>query len=190
MKNLRFSVHPFAASGIFLLLFAAPPTYAFCALSAVLLHEAGHTAMALLFHGQIRSIRLMPTGISISLSRASSYREEFFVALAGPLMNILSAILSPLFSPALSQTMLTVSLLLALINLLPIRTIDGGRMLGALISHTFGENVSEKVLSFTTAVSLSLIWMLSLYIFFYSGVNFTLLIFCAYLFSYLFLKKL
>ncbi len=187
---MRFSVHPFAAAGLFLLLFASPREYAFAVCSSVLLHELGHAAAALLFHGKIKSIRLMPTGIGITLSPAASYREEFFVAAAGPLMNLAYIALSPLLPTAPCETVRSISAILMSVNLLPISTLDGGRMLRALISHTLGENAAEKALSVTTVCALSLLWILSLYIFFYSSANFTLLLFCAYLFSYLFIKKL
>ena len=84
----------------------------------------------------------------------------------------------------------SLSLSLAVLNLLPLKTLDGGRMAGALLSQLFGEEASDKVLYVSTCACLAVLWMLSLYIFFYSGINFTLLLFCAYLFSYLIVKKL
>ena len=187
---MRFSVHPLAAAGFFLLLFASPREYAFAVFTSVLLNEIGHAVMAHLFRGTIKGIRLMPTGIGITLSPAASYREEFAVAMAGPLMNLLLIAIAPLFPPAPSETIRSISAVLMAVNLLPIETLDGGRMLFAFLSHTFGENAAKKILSCTTVIILSLLWILSLYIFFYSGVNFMLLLFCAYLFSYLFIKKL
>ena len=90
-KRLELSVHPFAAAGLFILLFASPAEYAFAVLSAVFLHELGHTAAALLLHKKIEGVRLMPTGINIALSAPSSYAEEFYIAAAGPLINFLYA---------------------------------------------------------------------------------------------------
>ncbi len=177
-------------AGLFLLLFAAPKTYAFAVFSSVLLHEAGHLTAALLFRGSVREIRLMPTGISISLSRAMSYYEEIATALAGPFMNLLYLAALPLLPSALQNSVQTISLTLFSLNMLPIKTLDGGRILAALLSLFLDETISEKVLSVTTAICLSMLWVLSLYIFFYSGVNFMLLLFCAYLFSFWILKKL
>ena len=190
MKRIsRFSVHPFAAAGLFLLLFASPPSYAFAVLSSVILHELGHTLMAGFFHKKPLSVRIMPTGISILLSPASSYAEEFLIAAAGPLMNFFYALLCGLLPYGVRGTVRGVSLLLAALNLIPLAPLDGGRMLSSFLSPIFGTEISSRISDFFSLLLLAFLWMLSLYVFFYSGVNFTLLLFCAYLFSYIVLKK-
>ena len=185
----RISVHPFAAAGLFLLLFASPPTYAFAVLSSVILHEAGHTLTAGSFHKKPLSVRIVPTGISILLPSASSYTEEFLIAAAGPLMNLLYASLCGFLPYGVGGTVREVSLLLAAINLLPLAPLDGGKMLSALLSPLFSTEISARISEFFSLLLLALLWILSLYIFFYSGVNFMLLLFCAYLFAYIVLKK-
>ena len=190
MKKIsRISVHPFAAAGLFLLLFASPPSYAFAVLSSVILHELGHTLTAEFLGKKPLSVRIMPTGISILLPNASSYPEEFLIACAGPLMNLLYALLCGFLPYGVGGTVRSVSLLLASVNLLPLAPLDGGKMLSALLSPLFGSEVSERISEFFGLLLLALLWILSLYVFFYSGVNFTLLLFCAYLFSYIVLKK-
>ncbi|MBE6666489.1 MAG: hypothetical protein E7603_09825 [Ruminococcaceae bacterium] len=185
----RISVHPFAAAGLFLLFFASPPSYTFAVLSSVILHEAGHTVMAGFFAKKPLSVRIMPTGISILLPPASSYTQELLIAAAGPLMNLLYALLCGFLPYGVGGTVRGVSLLLAALNLIPIAPLDGGKMLSALISPFFGTEISTRISEFFSLLLLAALWILSLYIFFYSGVNFTLLLFCAYLFSYLVLKK-
>ena len=182
-------MHPFASAGLFLLLFASPPSYAFAVLSSVILHEAGHTLMAGFFAKKPLSVRIMPTGISILLPNASSYTEEFLIALAGPLMNLLYALLCGFLPYGVGGTVKEISLLLASVNLLPLAPLDGGRMLSALLSPLFGAEISARISEFFGLLLLALLWILSLYVFFYSGVNFALLLFCAYLFSYIVLKK-
>lgn len=189
IKLPRIRIHPFAISGLFLLLFVMPRTYAFAVLSSVILHEMGHLTASLLYRKRPEYVKLMPTGISIGLLSSSSYIEEIVIAAAGPLMNLAYCAAVSLLPLALSETVRTVSLLLCLLNLLPIATFDGGRILSAVLSLFFGETASEKILQLTTAACLACLWVLSLYIFFYSGVNMSLLIFSAYLFSYLILKK-
>ena len=48
MKLPRFSVHPFAAAGIFLLLFAVPRTQSVAFVTVTVMHELGHGTAALL----------------------------------------------------------------------------------------------------------------------------------------------
>ncbi len=128
-------------------------------------------------------------GLRIDLDAPRSYREEVITALAGPLMNLLYLLAVPLLPTAPAEKVFAVSLFLAVLNLLPIGDFDGARILGGCVASLFGPSARERVLSCTTALSLTLLWILSLYILFYSGLNLTLLLFCSYLFSYLILKK-
>lgn len=190
MKHPRFSIHPFAAAGLFLLLFSMPATTSFAALSSVLLHESGHMTAALLCRRHITKITLMPVGINMEFTAPASYREELLIAAAGPVMNLLYTGAAILWmAPAGANAVATFSMTLAILNFLPIRTLDGGRIAEALLSLCFGERTAERVMYGMTCVCLSVMWVLSLYVFFYSGVNFTLLLFCAYLFAYLIVKK-
>ncbi len=188
-KTSKISLHPFAPSGLFLLLFVVPRAYAFAAISTVCLHEAGHLIASLLYGKRPLSLSFMPTGISIGLPASSSYTEEIAIAAAGPAMNLFYFSLASLFPSALSQTVKAVALLLGLLNILPLETFDGGRVLRALCSLLLGEAFAERILQLTTAITLVCLWILSLYILFYSGVNMTLLIFCVYLFSFFLIKK-
>ena len=191
MKRVsRISVHPFAAAGLFLLLCASPRAYAFAVLSSVFLHELGHTAAALLFGKKPLAVRVMPTGINILLPPASSYTEELLIAAAGPLMNLLYAAVSIYLPYGIGGTARSVSLLLGTINLLPLAPLDGGRILSALLTPICGSEVCGEISNFFSLLLLAVLWVISLYIFFYSGVNFMLLLFCSYLFSYIVLKKL
>ena len=185
----KLRVHPFAVSGLFILLFVMPRAYTFAVLSSVLLHELGHLTASLLYHKPPRSIKIIATGISIELSPASSYAEEIVTCAAGPLMNLLYIAAASFFPSQLSETIKLVSLLLCFLNLLPLGDFDGGRILRASLSLLLEETISFRISQFITTICLAILWVLSLYIFFYSGVNMTLLIFCAYLFSYLILKR-
>jgi stage IV sporulation protein FB len=153
------------------------------------LHEMGHTSAALLLGKRILSVRIVPTGINIILSAPSSYEEELFIAAAGPLMNALYALIAAYMPYTLGATVRGVSLFLALFNLLPLSPLDGGRILTALLSPLFASALLRSFSSFCNLLLLTILWIFSLYIFFYSGINFMLLLFCAYLFSYIVLKK-
>ncbi len=189
-RNHRISVHPFAAAGLFLLLCASPRAYAFAVLSSVFLHEFGHTAAALLLGKKPLAVRIMPTGINILLPPAFSYTEEFLIAAAGPLMNLLYAAVCIYLPYGIGGTVRGVSLLLGSINLLPLAPLDGGRILAALLTPLCGAEICNAISDFFSLILLALLWVISLYIFFYSGINFMLLLFCSYLFSYIVLKKL
>ncbi len=187
MKLPRFSVHPFAAAGIFLLLFAAPKEQSLSVIIVTVLHETGHGTAALLLGKRIEKITLMPVGISMKISAASSYAEEALIAFAGPLENIF-IILCAQYFPCAENIRLFSEITLA-VNMLPMATLDGGRIISSAASFLLGEGAGEKIVEFTTAVSLFFLWILAVYIFFYTAENAALLIFCSYLFAGYLLQK-
>lgn len=183
--KIRFSVHPLAAAGIFVVCALMPPERSFGALAAVLVHEAAH-----LFAGRsaglsLRGVKLMPFGISFEMSAPRSYVEQIFVCAAGPVMNftVCALISSGVFpKSAACAELFAFSMAMAAVNTIPIRQLDGGEILFATCSLLFGNAVSERILDITSAVFTSLVWLTGVYIFFYDSENMALLAFSAFLF--------
>lgn len=181
MRLPEISVHPFAPAGLFLVLFSLPRGYAFAVVFVTLLHELGHAAAARVLGGRIEKISIMPMGISMNMSPARSYRDEVIIAAAGPLQNIFCMVFSRLF--VCSEEIFAFSLLSLGVNILPIRTLDGGRIIYALVSDIFGAEAGEKAADAGSAAGLFLLWIVGIYIFFYTAENAALLIFCSYIFA-------
>ncbi len=127
-----------------LLYYVDPMGCFFPFLAAAVFHELGHLAALLAFHVPIRRLRLRLSGAALETG-PMSYRQELFCALAGPAANLL---LLPLgrYWPRLA----TLSLLLALFNLLPFPPLDGGRALRAALSLRLRESTVARVLSLVT----------------------------------------
>lgn len=129
--------------------------FPFCA--AAVFHELGHLAALLACRVPIRRLRLRLSGAALETG-PMSYRQELLCALAGPAANLL---LLPFgrYWPRLA----TLSLLLALFNLLPFPPLDGGRALRAALSPRLREAAVDRVLLFVTIVCALALAALSLW---------------------------
>jgi len=136
----------------------------------VLLHELGHSLVAMAFGISVRDITLLPIGGMARLERMPNKPwQEFLVAVAGPAVNfVLAAAIFPflfipvlagehrlshlLFAPSVSPTiwsflqfLFLVNVSLLLFNLLPAFPMDGGRMFRALVAMAVGMYRATKV---------------------------------------------
>lgn len=113
----------------------------------VLLHELGHSLVAMRYGFEIDSIRLwLLGGVAQFTEMPEDWRQEFNVALAGPIVSIALGIICyavfaflPLESVAIQFVLGYLALMniaLAAFNLLPGFPMDGGRVLRALLART------------------------------------------------------
>lgn len=122
-------------------------------LAAVAAHEAGHLLALRGFGVQALSLRLGFLDAKITTG-IISYRQELFVALAGPGMSLLCCAALKSREPGFAA----ISLLLGAFNLLPIWPLDGGRALHAGLCLRFDAlragKASFYIGAFTCAVAL------------------------------------
>ena len=189
MKKISFYIEPFAPAGLFLLFFSWESVARTAVICSVLVHEAAHLAAMKLFRGRVERVRITAFGISLGFSPPKTYGEEAFTAAAGPAASFAFAALGFFRGGAFGGQALSFSLFLGLINLLPFEGFDGGRIIYAAASAAFGERTGEYVCHAFSYACLFAAWVLAVYIFFYSGVNFALLLFCAYIFVFGVIKK-
>ena len=133
-------------------------------LVSVLLHELGHALMAAYFGIRTTEIVMFPIGGLSRMERTLSPGAEIWVALAGPLVNVLLAAsifgymiaahettpvkLSDLMEPTGKSAMALLlygNILLATFNLLPAFPMDGGRVLRALLRYVRPEEEATRM---------------------------------------------
>jgi len=121
----------------------------------VLLHEFGHIFTARYFGVSTPYVTLLPIGGVAQLERIPEEpRQEFLIAIAGPIVNVVIAFLLIVVGGASLQTsaaagienmhfsmvdrLAAVNLFLALFNLIPAFPMDGGRVFRALLATKLG----------------------------------------------------
>ncbi len=114
---------------------------AFLLFASVLVHELGHSWVALRYRIPIAQITLFIFGGMAQIRReAPTPRAEFLIAIAGPVVSVLISIAfgvlavlpgSPSDAVAVSTLLQEINLTLALFNLVPGYPLDGGRVLRA-----------------------------------------------------------
>jgi Zn-dependent protease len=98
---------------------------------SLLLHEAGHMLMASLLGVPVHEFGLCWAGAYNRRANANRRRNEVFISMAGPLMN-LSLAIPFLFLPEVGHQVALWNLALCVLNLLPLPSTDGLRILRTL----------------------------------------------------------
>ncbi|MBR5322501.1 MAG: hypothetical protein IKU48_03030 [Clostridia bacterium] len=160
-------------------------------LAAAFLHELGHLALMLLCGQPIKNITVLPFGIDIKKSpRLSSYKTDIAVSSAGIIVNIASLLFCR-FLPenAAAELFKQSNMLLILINVLPIKSLDGGQILEKMLLLVMSPEAVENILTFLSMLCIIIVGSVAVWVLFVSGYNFTLLFMCIYLFIGQFLRK-
>jgi len=96
--------------------------------ASLLLHEMGHMVAAILLGVPVREFGLCLWGAYNRRARAVRRRDEVLISAAGPLMNLL-LVLPLLYVPVIGSRLALCNLSLCIVNLLPIPSSDGLRIL-------------------------------------------------------------
>jgi len=165
--------------------------------ACVVLHELGHSLVAQKFGIPVRDITLWPIGGIARLERMPEKpSQEFWVAIAGPAVNVVIAGVVFLISRALTALdigfdlgslergllrlepisllvyLFTANLFLALFNLIPAFPMDGGRILRALLASRLDH---PKATAIAVAVGQNLALVAGLYGFLNGQLNLVLI---------------
>lgn len=149
----------------------------FAVFGCVVMHEYGHALAARFFGISTHDITLYPIGGVARLERMSERPwEEFFIAIAGPLVNVAivlplaialfaGVLLMPQFLETSIGTFLfllaVTNVLLVVFNMIPAFPMDGGRVLRSLLATRMGQlratRVAVKVGSAISVVAIVLV---------------------------------
>ncbi len=186
MAKLRFSIHPlFFVFGVYFAL--TGKIFVFLTYTCVaVIHEIGHASAAAGLGYRLNRVVLMPYGAVISGDiKGLNFKDEIYVALAGPLINLECAVIFAATwwvfpeSYAYTDTAMLACVSIALVNLLPCRPLDGGRVLHALLNLYASRKVADVTLKITGIVFSCVLAGLFVFSCFYT-VNLSLLFFALF----------
>lgn len=135
--------------------------YVLALFTCVLLHELGHVAVSKRYGINTAEIVLYPIGGVARLEKSPKPKEELWIALAGPAVNLLiAAALSAFLLPfGVAEAFATLrnptdgnlfariavgNLVLAAFNMIPAFPMDGGRVLRALLARWSSDDVATR----------------------------------------------
>ena len=177
---------------MFFSLFLSHSYLSLAAIVAAALHELGHILAARICSIPLSEMKLGIFGAAITPNNnLCSYKKEIFLAVAGPMVNLLSAFLFFRFAEKSSFISMFVmaSFFLGFLNLLPIDDFDGGRIFKCILLLKFSP---LKVSSVSQAVSFFLIfvlWIFSVYLLLRMSASLSLFTFSLSLFCKIFLGQ-
>ena len=128
-----------------------------------------------------------PSGVMLGTAKLPariSWKSPEISTLGGVMMNLLCAAVSVPFS----RRFLYANLALAIFNLLPVMSLDGGRLLWMLLSRRFLPKTCTVTLKLTTFVLLIPLMTAGIVMLFRSGYNYSLLAISLYLLAVLIFK--
>lgn len=145
--SLAVSYYPFQLRGLGTTVYwAMGAVTAIMLFGSVLLHELGHSVIALRYKIPVRSITLFIFGGVAEIgAEPPSASAEFFIAIAGPIVSFALAIFFNALQPivaaiapllALAKYVALINGTLALFNLIPGFPLDGGRVFRAILWGT------------------------------------------------------
>lgn len=157
---------------------------------ATFLHEWGHILILLAFRCKIEKISFRLGSVAVQGCYSLSTLKEALMLLAGPVANLLFFGVC-YFALATTNNLIwlnygLVSLVIAIINLLPIQGLDGGNLLLIFISQFLDLKNTDLVLKGVSFLACAVIILFGLYIFIFQRKNPSVIIFGIYLLIYTF----
>ena len=144
MAGIKLSIHPlFFVLGFFYAVTGQIFIFVICTLTAVV-HELGHSFVSANLGYRLNKITLMPFGaVVVGSIDGLSFKDQTKIALAGPIINLLISlffiatwwIYPNLY--AYTDVVVYANLSMALVNLLPIYPLDGGRVMFCFFAQKY-----------------------------------------------------
>ena len=155
-----------------------------CCFFAAVMHECGHLLMMRLFCCRLRSISITLFDVKICADEPKSVGADAMIASAGVMTNFFFAAVCYPFLPMMSLSHLAIGIF----NLLPMDSLDGGRLLLLWLTRRLSAFAAERILKAVTFVFLTPILCCGIYVLLHTKYNYSLLAVSLYLLTVLLLQ--
>jgi len=161
-------------------------------LFAVTMHEVAHLFAMWLVDLAPKRIRLIPASVQIVRKFGVSFKNEIFIALMGPVANLL--LFAVLYFNFLSfgnvmvQYYALINLVVGVFNLIPVVGLDGGTVLLELLSRKMDYSRATAILKIITLIVCVTCFVLAIFMFIKGKFNPSVLILAVYFFIMFLLK--
>lgn len=149
------------------------------------IHEAAHLFAMWICDCNPKSVKLIPGSIEISQGINVKCKNQIFISIGGPIINlILFAVLYLDYSFTKSDATLNfalINLILAIFNLLPAKSFDGGEILKILLLKKFSENKCKIIINLLTLIIALIFLTAGFFLLKNTSKNFSLIIVGLYL---------
>jgi stage IV sporulation protein FB len=138
-------------------------------MASLLFHEYAHiwAAKRLGFTAEDVTLYIFGGAARVKGLLDATPKQEAYIAFAGPVSSFVLALLCFVAYQVLGQSLwflqyaVLINIVLGIFNMLPIFPMDGGRILRALLSHKFGQQVGTTAAVWVTVVLGGLIYVVS-----------------------------
>ena len=160
-----------------------------------MLHEMGHLWFMYLFRQRVEKVTFGAFGVRIDrqFTCRLSYKKEAVIALGGIMVNFIiaftGAIYYHIWGSDFSLKLTAVNIIIAIFNMIPIDTLDMGRVLRYTLLCRIDENKCDRILSIISMVFINLLAIGCLAVNILVGFNLSLIIVTVYLYVITLFKK-
>ena len=160
----------------------------FISFGVVLIHETSHLITALILNIDVKSIAILPFGMTLRLDPfvIRAPKKEILIALSGPFSNVVMLFLAQIFVYKYGANLnlmvfIIVNWSVLLLNLIPIPPLDGGRVMRAFVIKYAGIMASARIVKKISQVFLVIVWIMGIAVVVYTKGNPSLCIIGAFL---------
>ena len=152
----------------------------FCALICMTLHEVSHVLSAIIFGYDIKSLEFSAQGLTIDLYEKPSGYKNLVIIVSGPLINLICSSVYLLITQNSSSIFVAFNQSFGLFNLMPLKFLDGGRLLEEFLDLYFPTHLAMRICSVINVTLLIFTWCFSIYCFLFENSHSISLFICIF----------